>query len=334
MLALITAVVLTRQPEETTVVGPEQEQPSLDPDERLLFGLGPTADTALESPLVDQAPVRMLTTWFNRPEDLDWLRGWRDALIPRTYAQGYAHHVIVFNEGESGTTETPYGRACGLLYPLSEGFVDDMRELAEIFHGNGPLYVTMFSEFQTYPCEDNQWVGSESYYRALKDRYMATLEIFHEGNPEARVALGWGGWQGRWDDPSVGGGRSLITHFADVLARSDYQAFQAMQVDSNVDDVRTMTELLSPFGPVMVAHYLPDDESTVVWDTDVRQIFTDPFVREATQDGLFAFAFMDPALLDADDERMQDTIETVERYAADWVVPGSLDASEDVALPG
>jgi hypothetical protein len=302
-------------------------QPDVEEEPTLLIGLGPTADTALDSPLAERAPVHMLTTWFNEPEDLGWLDTWRESLIPQTYAEGYAHHLIVFNAGESGTTLTPYGPACGLLYPLSEGFDDDMRELAELFRGDGPLYVTMFSEFQTYPCEDNQWVGSENYYRALKDRYRAAVEIFHERNPHARVALGWGGWQHQYDDPSVGGGRSLIPYFADVMRDSDFQSFQAMDSDvgSNPEIMLEMTKLLAPYGPVMMAHYLPDDESAAVWDADIEQIFTDAAVTRLTEEGLFAFSFMDPMLLDQP-ARSDRAARAVSEYAADWLVPPALQA--------
>jgi hypothetical protein len=284
------------------------------PADRLLFGLGPTADVAVRSPLTQQAPVSLVTTWFNGPEDLEWLSGWADNLIPEVYAEGKAHHLIVFDGGESGITETPYGPACGLLYPLSDGFESDMRELAALFRGPGPLYVTMFSEFQTYPCEHNQWEGAENYYRGLMDRYLTALEIFRSDNPQAQVGLGWGGWQARWDDPSVGGGRSLIPRFATVMERSDYVAFQAMQTDSNVEDVLEMTRLLHPYGPVLLAHYLPDDESAAVWDEDTSRMFTDEFIAEVTAAGLFGFAFMDPLLLDEDPERMQRAIAAVRRY--------------------
>jgi hypothetical protein len=315
-LVVVVVVVVDRQPDV-------EEEPTL------LIGLGPTADTAFDSPLAERAPVHMLTTWFNEPEDLGWLDTWRESLIPQTYAEGYAHHLIVFNAGESGTTPTPYGPACGLLYPLSEGFDDDMRELAELFRGDGPLYVTMFSEFQTYPCEDNQWVGSENYYRALKDRYRAAVEIFHERNPHARVALGWGGWQHQYDDPSVGGGRSLIPYFADVMRESDFQSFQAMDSDlgSNPEIMLEMTKLLAPFGPVMMAHYLPDDESTAVWDADIEQIFTDAAVTRLTEEGLFAFSFMDPFLLD-DPARLRRAVEGVRDYGTDRLLPPDTDTQQ------
>ncbi len=60
----------------------------------------------------------------------------------------------------------------------------------------------------------------------------------------AKVSLGWGGWQTRFDDPSTGAGRSMFPYFDDVMRASDFQSFQAIQSDSNVADVRAMTRLL------------------------------------------------------------------------------------------
>ena len=69
-------------------------------------------------------------------------------------------------------------------------------------HVRGPaqdrLYVTLFAEFQTYPCIDNAWSPdpqTTAYYEALKDQYRSALAIFQKEAPKARVSLGWGGWQ-------------------------------------------------------------------------------------------------------------------------------------------
>src|SRR5919199_1178959 len=43
---------------------------------RLLFGLGPEADGALASPFTQSAPVHLLTSWYNSPNDLGWITGW------------------------------------------------------------------------------------------------------------------------------------------------------------------------------------------------------------------------------------------------------------------
>jgi hypothetical protein len=270
---------------------------------RLLFGMGPEADVALSSRLVRQAPVRMLTSWYNGPGDLAWIAGWKGSLVPRAYAAGYALHLIVYTGDPEGPIATPYGDACGRRYPLSSRFLDDMRQLARIFAGgaNGPrLYVSLFTEFQTYPCSDNAWnvnPAANAYYRALKDRYRRALAVFHQLAPNARVSLSWGGWQARWDDPATGAGRSLFRHFQDVLRMSDFQSFQAMATDSNVNDIRAMVRTLGAYGPVMLAHYKPDNGSRTVSEADLRAILTDRYLTDVAEDGLFAMSFMDGANL-------------------------------------
>jgi hypothetical protein len=290
----------TRAATPTTAAPATRSQPA---GPRLLFGMGPEADVARGSPLVRQAPVRMLTSWYNGPGDLAWMAGWKGTLVPRAYAAGYALHLIVYTGDPEGPIATSHGDACGRRYPLSGRFLDDMRQLARIFAGaaSGPrLYVSLFTEFQTYPCNDNAWnadPAANAYYRALKDRYRGALGVFHQLAPNARVSLSWGGWQTRWDDPATGAGRSLFRHFRDVLRMSDFQSFQAMATDSNVDDIRAMVRTLGAYGPVMLAHYKPDNGSRAVFEADLRAILTDRYLTDVTEDGLFAMSFMDGANL-------------------------------------
>jgi len=245
----------------------------------------------------------MLTSWYNGPGDLAWMTAWKRDVVPRAYARGYALHLIVFTGDPEGPVATRYGEACGRGYPLSSRFLDDMRKLARTFAGSadGPrLYVSLFTEFQTYPCTDNTWKAdprANAYYRAMKDRYRASLRVFHEHAPNARVSLSWGGWQARWDDPAVGGGRSLFRHFADVMRASDFQSFQAMANDGNTRDIRAMVRTLGSYGPVMLAHYKPDNGSPTVFQSDMRAVLTDRYLAEVTRNGLFAMSFMDGASL-------------------------------------
>ena len=287
---------------------------------RLLFGIGPEANVARATPLARQAPVRMLTSWYNGPGDLDWMAGWRTSEVPRAYAAGYSLHLIVFSGDPEGPIGTRYGQACGRPYPLSGRFLDDMERLARIFAGaaGGPrLYVSLFTEFQTYPCSDNAWSAdpaATAYYRALKDRYRATMAIFHRRAANARVSLSWGGWQARWDDRATGAGRSLFRHFADVLAASDFQSFQAMATDGNTGDIRAMVRILGAHGPVMLAHYKPDNGSGAVFEADLRAILTDRYLAEVTRHGLFAMSFMDGANLAASGELQGLVRAAVRRY--------------------
>ena len=288
---------------------------------RLLFGMGPEADAARTASLVREAPVRMLTSWYNGPGDLGWMAAWRGSEVPRAYAAGYSLHLIVYSGDPKGPVATPHGQACGRAYPLSGRFLDDMRRLARIFAGRtgGPrLYVSMFTEFQTYPCTDNTWSqdpAATAYYRTLKDRYLATLAIFHQLAPNASVSLSWGGWQARWDDRATGAGRSLFRHFADVLRASDFQSFQAMASDTNTGDIRAMARTLGAYGPVMLAHYKPDNGSGAVFAADLRAILTDRYLAQVTGDGLFAISFMDATNLAASPELQRFVRAAVHRYA-------------------
>ena len=300
----------------TTTAGPTpaSTRPSL------LFGIGPEADVARTSALARQAPVRLLTSGYNGPGDLSWMAGWRAVEVPRAYAAGYHLHLIVYTGDEEGPIATPHGQACGRRYPLSERFLDDMGRLARIFAGRagGPrLYVSLFTEFQTYPCRDNAWdadPAANAYYRALKDRYRTTLAIFHQYAPNARVSLSWGGWQARWDDPVTGAGRSLFRRFADVLAASDFQSFQAMANEGNTGDIRAMARILGAYGPVMLAHYKPDNGSGAVFEADLRAILTDRYLAEVTRHGLFAMSFMDGADLAASSDLLALARAGVRRY--------------------
>ena len=160
----------------------------------------------------------------------------------------------------------------------------------------------MFTEFQTYPCNDNAWradPAATAYYRTLKDRYLATQAIFHQLAPNSRVSLSWGGWQARWDDRATGAGRSLFRHFADVLRASDFQSFQAMATDTNTADIRAMVRTLGAYGPVMLAHYKPDNGSGAVFTADLRAILTDRYLAQVTGDGLLAMSFRDATNLAA-----------------------------------
>ncbi|CAO5236901.1 hypothetical protein [Frankia sp. AgKG'84/4] len=278
------------------------------PPGKLRFGLGPGLDSAQHSPVAPD--LDFYSTWFNGRDDLSFLRPWKADLIPEVYRSGHGIHLIVWLDGTGAisTFQTPHGPACGREYPLSSSFLDDARELASIFTGpaDGPaLYVTLFTEFQTYPCQPNAWSASPettNYYLTLQDQYLAALRIFHDGAPNARVSLGWGGWQDRWDDPMTGAGRSLFPHFADVMRASDFESFQAMGDDPNAGDVMGMTRQLGQYGPVMLAHFKSSSQST--WTSDLHALLSGDAPRQLSESGLFAFSFMDQDNFNASPEAL------------------------------
>lgn len=269
---------------------------------RLLFGLGPEADSAGRSPLVRRAPVRMLTSWFNGSSDLVWMRQWRPTIVLRAYRKRLALHVIVWDGGSERPLVTPHGSACGRAYAVSGRFLKDMRVLARTFAG-GPrdrLYVTLFAEFQTYPCHDNAWSPDRqttAYYQALKDQYLKAFAIFHTQTPNARVSLGWGGWQASYDNPSIGGGRSLFKHFAGLMKLSGFQSFQSLESPNAVRDAKSMTRALAAYGPVMLAFYKPSGSTSLTRQSHLSSFLASSNLARLRRSGLFALSFMDSSFL-------------------------------------
>lgn len=299
-----------------TVTMGNQKNVSADLSPNILFGLGTEAADVIDARLVKEAPVKMLTSWYNSPEDLTWMDdSWHLDMVKNTYAQGYTHHVITFTDGPATQFETSDGPACGREYPTTAAFVSDMEKLATIYKGTGPLYMTLSTEFQDYPCQSNQWQGNENYFNALKSKYLEAMTRIRAVNPNAHVSLGWGGWQSRFDDPSTGSGKSLFTHFADIMQQSQFESFQAMQSDSNVQDIKDMSKILGQYGPVMVAHLKPDNVSQSTFDSDVRTILTKEYLQEVKANGLFAISFMDDVNMNNDENLYQFIKDGVTKFA-------------------
>ena len=137
----------------------------------------------------------MLTSWFNGTSDLSWISRWKNAEVAHDYAAGYALHLIVWSGEGNSKISTPYGTACGRAYPLSAQFLKDMAQLAQIFRGpaRSRLYVTLFAEFQTYPCSEDNWSAepaSTAYLMALKDQYLAALKVFQKELAKGKKKIG------------------------------------------------------------------------------------------------------------------------------------------------
>lgn len=305
------------KPAETTAAttpAPAPAPPPPPPRVPLLFGVGTELDHAIKHRITTEAPVKMLTSWYNGPNDLSFMNGWRRTVVPMAYTSGYTLHLIIYNDGPEVPINTPHGPACGRTYPVSAQFLSDMKQLAQNFSG-GKLYVSMFTEFQTYPCKDNNWAEAEAYYKTLKDQYMAAMNIFHLLAPGSQVAISWGGWQANWDDVGKGGGKSLFKHFADVMNASDFQSFQAMDNNSSLGIVKNMTVALKPYkGNTMVAHYKPDNRSQATFNADIKNIFTPATVAALQANELFAFSFMDTENMNSSEPAYQAVKAVVDTY--------------------
>lgn len=287
-------------------VAPTPTPPPPSTTARLLFGLGSQAESARVAPLTQAAPIHMLSSWYNGPDDLGWMTdNWHRSIYQGAYSAGFALHLITWTPEPETTFAASTGTVCGRAYPLSAGWLDDMRRLAQAFAGPAagpPLYVTLLTEFQTYPCVDNAWNANaevNAYYGAMISQYEQAVAIFHQNAPNARVSLGWGGWQMNWDEPAIGGGRSLIPYFATAMSHSDFVSFQAMDGASNVAAIRAMTAALGDYGPVMLAHHMPDADTnslSTVYSTflnDVTALLTPTSIAGLVGDGLFAWSFLD-----------------------------------------
>lgn len=296
----------------TPIPTPIPPTPPVSSVPKILFGLGPEADGGEASPLTKAAPVKMLTSWYNGPNDLNWMQNW-GGYIDGLYAKGFAMHLIIWSDGPEN------GSPCGRQYPISEQINGDVARLAQVFGGDAggpPLFVTLFSEFQTFPCQDNQWVGSEAYYTRLKTKIRELQAVIKQNAPNARVSFGWGGWQVEWDDPSKGAGLSLFPHFNDVMGQMDFQSFQAMDNSKNVESVRQMTTILGKFGPVMLAHYQPDNRNQATFDSDTTTMLSDSFLTEMVSKGLFAWSFMSDHNVKASQSTFDRIVAAIQRYGA------------------
>jgi hypothetical protein len=299
------APTATPRPTPAPTATPAPTTPTTPSTARLLFGLGSQAESARAAAITAASPIHMLSSWYNGPNDLGWMTdAWHQSIYDSAYAAGYSLHLITWSELPETTFTASTGTVCGRQYPLSDRWLGDMQQLAQAFGGpaNGPaLYVTLFSEFQTYACIDNAWspnTETTAYYTALIDQYTRAVAIFHQYAPNARVSLGWGGWQTRWDEPAIGGGRSMIPFFAAAMGAGDFVSFQAMAGDGNVADIRAMTATLGAYRPVMLAHHMPDADtnpiSTVnaVFAADIGTLLTASSVAGLVDDGLFAWSFL------------------------------------------
>jgi hypothetical protein len=147
----------------------------------------------------------------------------------------------------------------------------------------------------------------------LQDQYLAARHVIREEAPNARVAMGWDGYQVESDHPQVGGGRSMFEHFARVLKESDYQAVLAKQPYGDIDQVRRSVRLLGEYGKVMVAAYGNKDTRREVFDSDVETLLSEDSIASLTAAGLFAWNFNTVRVLDTGSPPILDLVKDVVR---------------------
>jgi hypothetical protein len=226
----------------------------------------------------------MVTAWYNGPGDLGWMSGYqKGSTMSDLYGQGKAIELVVWLGDHAD-------------YAISSQFLEDAKVLARTFKGNGPhqgpLYVVLFSELETYSSDPG-------YFANLKRAYFQAIAIFHEENRNAKVALGLGGYHwGSTPDRD-------LSFWDDAIKVSDFTAVQAMQAcDSERDgqniivpQIRSSVKQLGTYGkPVMISHFkLWGDPScqTKAFDKFMREVFTNKSISALAADNLFAWNFMD-----------------------------------------
>jgi hypothetical protein len=260
----------------TTMTTPRQRP-------RILWGIGDQLSSAVKSPIYRNAPVNMVTAWYNGPGDLGWMSGYqKGSTMSDLYGQGKAIELVVWLGDHAD-------------YAISSQFLEDAKVLARTFKGNGPhhgpLYVVLFSELETYSSDPGYFVN-------LKRAYLQAIATFHEENRNAKVALGLGGYH--WGSTP----NRDLSFWDDAIKASDFTAVQAMQAcDSERDgqniivpQIRSSVKQLGTYGkPVMISHFkLWGDPScqTKAFDKFMREVFTNKSISALAADNLFAWNFM------------------------------------------
>ena len=279
------------------------------PPPKLLFGLGDEISAATSSPLYLHGGVNMVTSWYNGPSDLDWMSGYAAGdTISGLYRQGKALELIVWLADEPE-------------YAVSPQFQADIQRLVQIFKGNGPyygpLYIVLFTEFETYS-------DQPGYDIQLRSAYLEAVREIHSIYQRAYVALGFGGYVWTTASPV----RDL-QFWKPAIAASDFTAFQAMQDETSrtpsgenivVPEIEDAVRQLGRFGkPVMVSHFElwgdPKAASKVLARV-AATVLSGHELKTLSSQGLFAFDFMGAQYVNGDGPGFIAAESVLTRYAA------------------
>ncbi|MGK7369033.1 MAG: hypothetical protein ACNS64_02365, partial [Candidatus Halalkalibacterium sp. M3_1C_030] len=284
----------------TSVEQIESEKPYI------LWGMGDQISGAKNSPVFQEAPVGMVTSWFNKPDDLNWMNGYKDeTTMSNLYHQGYAQELVVW------LADYPD-------YAISPKFQEDIVELTKIFKGNGPdygpLYVVLFTEFETYSDDPD-------YFIKLKDAFMQARQSIKQEYGQASIALGFGGygWIGQAE-------RDLKTWEIEAIEAGDFAAVQHMhhadRLDLMIPQVRRSVKQLGSYGkPVMVSHFKlwgnegdPAGLPSQSFNNFISNIFTLQSLQALSDDGLFAWGFMDDTYINDPGTARNRIVEIISRH--------------------
>ena len=203
----------------------------------------------------------MLTSWFNGSSDLSWMSRWRPTVVLPAYRRGSRSISSFGTAVPKRRLQTPHGPACGRAYACRARFSTTCAFLlARLRAPAGPLYVTLFAEFETYPCLDNAWSPGPSDDGVLRDAQGSVPrgagDLPGGGTERSRVAR-VGRLAGEWSDPrSAAAVRSSGTSRTSC-GSSGFQSFQSLEAPDAIRHATAMTRVLGRYGPVMLAFYKP-----------------------------------------------------------------------------
>lgn len=286
-------------------------QSSVYPSSSILWGIGDEVPDAQKTPLYNNAPVNMVTAWFNGPNDLKWMQGYQNpnnSEISQVYGAKKAIEVIVWladgTDGRSPAQSSTSGQTLP-QYALSPQFLTDLQTIIAEYKGNGPnygpMYVVLFTEFNnTYPYN---WPGSPytskaQYEAALMRQYVKAANQIHAQYAQAKVALGFGGYM--WlNTPYID-----MTPYIAAINASDFTASQAMHSCENErllsQQITNAVRQLGKFGkPVMISHFKtwksvanPKACSEAAMADFVQTTLNRAALAKLKADGLWAWDFM------------------------------------------
>ncbi|WP_344515037.1 carbohydrate-binding domain-containing protein [Dactylosporangium maewongense] len=289
---------------------------------RVLWGLGPGIGDAVAAPLYRDTGMGMVTTWYNGPGDLAWISGYaRPSTISDLYGSGKAVELVVW------LADHPE-------YAVSEQFQRDIKVVTSALKGSGPhfgpLYVVLFTEWETYSSDPG-------YPARLKAAYLEAAAAVRAEYAGARVALGFGGYLwGSWGDRD-------LSFWSDAIAASDFTAVQQMHAcdyehdgqSALVPQIQTSVRQLGSYGKrVMISHFKlwGSPECQVKAFTKFTEtVLTDSSMAALTNDGLFAWNFMPDHYLDDPGPIRGASAGLIGRYSAS--LPPSLN-TPTAGLPG
>lgn len=269
---------------------------------KILWGIGDEISNAEKTPIFNHTPVRMITSWYNGPADTAWMKNYLNrSTISNLYGKGYALELVVWLADEPN-------------YAISPDFQHDAALLARIFRGNGPnygpLYVVLFTEFETYSRDS-------TYFTKLEKSFVSARDTIRAVYPGARVALGFGGYG--WSGVKH---RNLKKWEINAIKKGDFIAVQEMHYASNLDimisQVRNSVRQLGTYGkPIMISHFKfswkkgePSSLPSDVFGRFVRKMLNWRMLDTLTSEGLFAWDFMNDHYIN-DPGPGYETIQTV-----------------------